>query len=413
MIEIIIVLLLLLTLGLFVYSQFLQQKTDGGHSTRLTELEKEKDHLIQEKARLEMQLETRIKELTQLQQQLEQEAAEKNEYQGKNKQMFIQMRDLENEQRTTKQRLEEASSKLIAHEEQKERVQRQLEDQLQKAANAQKAFEEERQRLINEEVQKRDSDKLRQHSLWNEFEQGIVSQMKTICDKNEIALRTYSNTDLPESFDGKIKPDFMIEFLNQYIIFDAKTKRADSKTKLLDTLKRAAVTTAKKIKESNNTQDFYHTHFLIVPDLDDSMTTTTLFEQSYTFHVITIAAFEPIVTTLKSVQGLHNIDELDPQERDHLATVLSQLEHFIRNQNAANILIAKKSHETLAGMSLLGNKWQAQIDLKSSQLAPLQLNKSQITNLGKIDNQAQEITNLIKPKAAIPDKAIDDAEQMF
>ena len=58
--------------------------------------------------------------------------------------------------------------------------------------------------------------------MWNEHEHVVVSQLTDLCAKPQLKFTTYDNTNLPDDFDGSIKPDFLIDFLGQYIIFDAK-----------------------------------------------------------------------------------------------------------------------------------------------------------------------------------------------
>ena len=413
MIEILTLFTLFAAIGFFVYGQFFQQKTNNQQDSRLDLLEKEKSDLIQSRAQLEAQLLTKTEEAGELRQKLEQESDIRKKREVQNKEVYLQLQKLEGEYKSTREKLEESQNKIITFEQRSERAQKEIDEKNKIADEARRFLEEERQRIQAEELQAREDAKARQHSLWNDFELSAVGQMKLICDRDTIALASYDNTNLPPSFDGKLKPDMIVGFLGQYIIFDAKSNKVDSKNSLMNYLKDQAKKTADKIKQSNNTEELYHTHYFVVPEIDDSVSKTTLVEGGFTFHVITLAAFEPIVATLKRVEDLHRVEELDPQERDHLATVLSQLEHFIRNQNAANILIAKKSHETLAGMHLLGSKWQDQVDLKSSQLAPLQLNKSQVINLGKMENQVAEVENLTRPKAIIDDESVEKAGKMF
>src|SRR3989344_6827621 len=78
--------------------------------------------------------------------------------------------------------------------------------------------DEERQKKILEE----------RYRMWNDHEQNVITQLIELCKKPEFAFAAFDNEHLPEEFDGSVKPDFLIAFINQYVVFDAKASRSEN-----------------------------------------------------------------------------------------------------------------------------------------------------------------------------------------
>lgn len=110
--------------------------------------------------------------------------------------------------------------------------------------------EEERNRAEREEERDR---------IWNEHENAVIATLSELCKQPHLHFTSYSNNNLPDEFDGKLKPDFLIDFLGQYVVFDAKASKAESlQTYINDAVK----TTAEKIKKNGR---IYPHVFLVVP----------------------------------------------------------------------------------------------------------------------------------------------------
>ena len=128
--------------------------------------------------------------------------------------------------------------------------------------------------------------------------------MKEVCIKPEYSFNFFENTNLPESFDWKFKPDFLIEFLWQYVIFDAKiSKSAPIQNYINDQVK----STAKKIKSSNNTNEIYPTIFFVIPQMDfEKMNKIAFYEDWFNFFVITPEFFEIVLMSFKKISIYEN-----------------------------------------------------------------------------------------------------------
>ena len=214
---------------------------------------------------------------------------------------------------------------------------------------------------------------------------------------SEISLTTYNNTHLPDGFDPKLKLDFMLKLLGQFVIFDPKSSQSQS---LQTYIRNQVQSTAKKIRHSSSFNDIYKTVFFVIPDIGlQELKETYYVEQGFSFFVISVEAFEPIVRTLKRLEDYDLADKYDPQERENIVNVLATYDQHIRQQNATNILTTIRGLKVMEEKSTMPEDVIQAIDLRRSKLRTEQISSAQLKKLiSNPELQVREILALIEPK---------------
>lgn len=203
----------------------------------------------------------------------------------------------------------------------------------------------------------------------------------------------------------KLKPDFMIRLLDQYVIFDPKSSQSQN---LQTYIKNQVQSTAKKIRQSDSFNELYKAVFFIIPNIGlNELSETYFVEQGISFFVISLEAFEPIVRILKRLEDYDLADKYDPRERENIVNVLAAYDHHIRQQNATNILT------TLRGLQVMAEKEtipEEIVDAVNDRRAKIRIEQLSASKLKKLmenpEKQAKEILALIGPSK--PEIEADD-----
>ncbi|MCK5156257.1 MAG: hypothetical protein KAQ69_07510 [Spirochaetales bacterium] len=271
-----------------------------------------------------------------------------------------------------------------------------LSRQMTELENSRKTLELERERIIADEKQRIAETEENRNRIWAMHEQVSIIRMRDICRKPEYMFSSFDNTSLPEEFDQTLKPDFMIEFLDQYVIFDAKLSKS---TNLQTYMQNQVKNTVKKIKTSPNVQDIYKTVFFVVPTIDVSLLkTVSYYEDGYNFFVIPIEAFEPVAAIFRKLKDYDLAEAYDPQERENIVNLIAAFDSHIRQQNAVNIL------NTLRGLKVMAEKQTLPPDLSASveeRRKTMRLDTYKPTDLRRLmsdpQTQIDEIVSLVTP----------------
>lgn len=324
--EYIILLLLLGILGFLLYEKKLAPKN-------------EKENEIEEKYREKLSdLEVKFKEAD----------AERYKWSGENKQMFVQLTSLKEKNQSLDDKLQELNKKATKYESESEAKEKEFARKITDLEEARKALEDEKSRIRREDEARLKAEELERDRIWNEHENACLLAMKDVCQKPELSFSFYENTTLPDSFDGTLKPDFLVEFLGQYIIFDAKMSRSAN---LQNYLSEQVKKTVKKIKGSKNEDEIYNTVFFIIPTIEfDDLDKTHYYEEGYSFFIIPIESFEAILSSFKRVTHYELAESFDPQERENIVNLIASYDHHISRQNAINLLT------TVEGLKIMHQK---------------------------------------------------------
>lgn len=349
------------------------------------------------------------REIARLEQDLEQAKRERSELSGKGKEMFNQFKNMESEYKAVmKERdsLQKSVTRFEASQEQKEQERR---DEMNKIQNAERALEKERLRVIQQEEESRARAEQERDRLWNDHENDVITTLVDLCKQPHLQFSSFSNNNLPDDFDGSLKPDFLIDFLGQYVVFDAKASKAESLQTYIDGQVKK---TAEKMKK--NTKIYPHI-FLVVPTQAISeLRKLTFSKDHFTFYVVSREALSPILASLKRISTYELAETLDPQKRENIINMLADLATHISYRNAHELILTKMGTETLERVArtdpeLATEVEQKRLEKRFSAPAPSDIKRIALS----LAEQNAEITSLASPKAAVNKKMLDTAESVM
>ncbi len=296
--------------------------------------------LERENAKLHAAVEQAQKEAGALKSQLEAERAEKQEQQGKSKQLFAEHAKLSAKIDALQTERDELKKKESKHEAAAERHEKELAERLGKLEAAKLSLDQERQRVIREDEEKLALAEAERDRVWAEHEKSVIAAMQTLCKQPAYAFTCYTNTELPDGFDGSLKPDVMIEFLDQYVIFDAKKSKSESLSTYINNTVKATVT---KVKKNPKIASMI---FLVVPsEAISELKAHHAVHDGYTFYVISPEALAPILASLKRITAYEFAEQMDPQQRENIVQLIAELDFHVNFRNAVDLVVSKMGAE--------------------------------------------------------------------
>ena len=401
-----LIIVFLLGIILWFFRRFSQENSPNDN--HIDKLHEENKSLISENSGLKTKHEQNISELSQRKTELDQVHKERNELNG-NKSSLVRERDkleieLKNIRRENEQ-YKEAISKFRAEKKQQEDL---FHQRLEEVNKNREKFEEEKIRIQREDevAQKKILDE--KNRKWNDHENEALYALKDICKKPELNFSFFDNNNLPTEFDGKLKPDFMISFLDQYIIFDAKKslKPEGIKNYIADQVKKSA----EKFEKNGriNSQVF----FIVPQEALESLNKISFFERGFRFFIISKEAIEPILFNFKRITEYENIEQIDPQERENIVDLFANYDRHISFQNAANIVLARESIELMNSKNKLGGNIQDEISIKKQSIREKKLLPTELKKISsKLENQQEEIEKLTSSNPQISQKDLNNAQE--
>lgn len=238
--------------------------------------------------------------------------------------------------------------------------------------NARKSLEDEKKRIRKEDEDKKHELEALRDRIWAEHEDKVISNLRDICSKKEFNFQVFSNKDLPNEFDWSFKPDFMILHLGEYIIFDAKM----SKSSQIDTYLASQIKeTVRKIKTSK--ANIHKTIFFVIPSWE-CVRKTHYFEEGFNFYIITPECFEPILATFKKIQEYDLAEELIPQERENIISLIAILSSHISQRNAIDQINSQEWQKVLFTQQSLSSDLIEAINIKKNQLRIKRISENDI-----------------------------------
>ena len=383
--EIALLILLAVGVGTSVFLQLRKGTSVSGAS----------DDALKEIASLEKDLETAREKLL------------KNE--GAGKQMFIELQQVKAKAEAgekEKMLLQKMVTKFETVREQQEKEHR---DMVNKLENAERALEKERQRVIEHEADRRKTAEEERDRIWNDHEVDVIATLTELCKQPHLQFSTFSNNNLPDDFDGSLKPDFLIDFLGQYVVFDAKVSKAQSLQVYIDDQVKK---TADKMKKNDK---IYPHVFLVVPtEAIGELKKLTFAKDQYTFYVVSREALSPILASLKRISGYELAETLDPQKRENIVNMLADLATHISYRNAHELILTKMGAETLERVSRTDPELALEVEQKRMEKKFAAPSPSDIKRIaGSLTEQNAEIASLASPKASVNKKMISAAESVM
>ncbi len=345
------------------------------------------------------------KDLARVERELEAEKKEKHELSGKNKQLFAEREQLKAELNATAKERDNLRTTVTKFEAKREQQEKDADDRIRDLKASQESLDKERERVIHEDEERTKEMEEERDRVWNDHENAVVAQLSDLCKQPQFQFKTYSNTRLPDDFDGSLKPDFLLEFLDQYVIFDAKASKAQSLQTYID---EAVKKTAEKIRK--NAKIYPHV-FLVVPtEAIAELKKLVYAKDEYYFYIVSREALAPILASLKRISTYELAESLDPQKRENIINMLSELATHISYRNAYELLLTKHGADTLERVARIDADIALEVEQKNAEkkfVAPAPSDVKRIASA--LTEQNAEISSLASPKAAVKKKHLDAA----
>lgn len=346
---------------------------------------------MEEYERMKADLDRKTSEMAKLQQ-------EKDEQAVKGKVLYDNYKNTESDLKVVRQERDALLKQVQAFEASQERKEAEFTERISKLETAKEKLEQEQKRVIKEEEEDRAAAEAERDRLWNDHENSVISILTDLCKQPQFAFTAYTNNSVPEGFDGSLKPDFMIEFLGQYVIFDAKVSKAKSmQTYVNDQVKK----TVEKVK---NNESIYKWIFLVIP-------ATALGElkqhhypvDGYHVFVVSPEAIPAILATFKHITRYEFAEQMDPQQRENIVQHIAELDFHINLRNAADIMMSKMGADLISKTQKVDPALAEEVALKKAPMnAKASLSAADIKKLvANLTAQNMEMQELTSPKAAI------------
>lgn len=385
--------------------------TSGYVAWKLSMKEQKSDDsraLIEENARMKAELEQKMTELGSQKTKLSSALSEKDELSGKGKQMYDSYKNLEADMKALRKERDTLLDETQGYKANEKRREKEFNERLEKLEAAKMSLEQERQRVVREDEERRQMELEARDRLWADHENGVIATLTDLCKLPQFAFTSYTNTNLPEGFDGSLKPDFMIDFLDQYVIFDAKVSKSKSlQTYVNDQVKK----TVEKVK---NNDRIYKWIFLVVPASALSELKTHHYPvEGYHLFVISPEAIPAVLASLKNITRYEFAEQMDPQQRENIIQTIAELDFHINLRNAADIVLSKMGTDILAKTQKIDPQIAEEVALKKQPMnMKAGLAASEIKKIvSKLTQQNEEIQRLVSPSAPVAKKHLQEVSE--
>jgi len=362
----------------------------------------ELNNYVRENARLTSELAMMQKQFGELTKELQNEKSERDQLSGKGKQLFVEITTLKEKHDSLSKEKERVLQELTHFQAEEKRKAESFDKKIAQLDEAKNALEDEKKRIRKEDEEEAENEKANRDRMWAEHEEKVKSHLGELCKLPQYNFQSYDNKNLPEGFGGKFKPDFMIEFLGQYVIFDAKVSKSENLQSYVSTNVKS---TADKI---NNDAKIYPMVFFVVPTDAIALLTKTHFqEQGYEFFIISPEAIPVLLAAFKRISAYELAEQLDPRERENIVTLIAEFDHHINMRNALDIIASQTGIAVLSKAHTLQKDLKQEIQMKKGKMRISVPSSTELKTLMiDTDKQQENIASLVSPQAPIPEKFI-------
>lgn len=241
----------------------------------------------------------------------------------------------------------------------------QTDNRINELNNAVKALRDEQERVLEEERERRRREEENRSRLWNDHERDVQAKLREICKNPAFAFPFYSNANLPDEF-VKFKPDALVGFLDQYILFDAK-KTGDKNPG--NYIRNQVEATAEKILASGSEKCIFRIAVIVVPSSNLAELKTQLyFHSGFTFLIVSPESLEPLAAAFKEIEKYAAAGQYDPSDREQIVGLIARFDTHIRKQNALNLLAAEQGLSVLEEKKRLPKELADEIEVRRAQI---------------------------------------------
>lgn len=323
--------------------------------------------------------------------------SERDEQAGKSKQLFAELTNAKADTKAISAERDLLQKRVNQFEEEKLRREKEQEVSIHRLATAEKNFEAEKARVIHEEESRRQQEVAERDRMWNEHENKVVSELTDLCNQPQTSFTSFDNQNLPEGFHGSLKPDFMIEFLEQYVIFDVKVSEAKNlQTYINDQVKK----TAQKVKGNDK---IYSSVFLVVPTIAiKDLRKKSFYEEGFNFFVVSPESIAPLLALFKKIESYEFAEAMDPKERESIVDLIAAFHFHISTRNAHELGMMLHGLETLSKAEQAHPDLVTEALVKKAKMRNINVNTAETKQLvSNPEEVAKQLLELVNPKAKI------------
>jgi len=354
---------------------------------------------------MKAELTATTKKLGEMTQELQSEKSERDQLSGKGKQLFVEITTLKEKHDSLTKEKERVTQELVHFQAEEKRKTEAFDKKISQLDEAKNALEDEKKRIRKEDEEEAEQEKANRDRMWSEHEEKVKSHLFELSKLPQYNFQSYDNKNLPEGFGGKFKPDFMIDFLGQYVIFDAKVSKSESlQTYVSNNVK----TTAEKI---HSDPKIYPMVFFVVPTESIGTLSKTHFqEQGYEFFIISPEAIPMLLSAFKKISAYELAEQMDPRDRENIVTLIAEFDHHINMRNALDIIASQTGIAVLSKVQSLKKDLKEEIRMKKGKMRIQPPSPTELKTLMlDTDTQQDEINALTSPQASIPEQFLDSA----
>lgn len=356
--------------------------------------------------KLKSDLERMTEKVGEVTSELEEAKKERDELSGKGKTMFAQQTKLEGKIDNLQKENDALTKKVARFELDEENNKKRVEDLAKRLETSEKSFQDEKKRIQDEERVLREQREAERDRIWNDHEQNVIAHLRELCKKPEYYFSNYDNESLPLEFSGRFKPDFLLDFLDQYVIFDAKASKAEG---LSTYIRKTIKDTVDKIKDKPKIAKFV---YLVVPtEAIQELKTHFYIQDGYTFYVVSPEALAPILASLKRITAYELAEQLDPKDREGIVNIIAKFDTFVSFRNALDILLAEKGAQVVGEISQLSPDLTQDIADRKEKYGVPSFKQSDVKRLMDGEARSGEIEKLVNPRAKVLQKSIESVKE--
>jgi len=186
------------------------------------------------------------------------------------------------------------------------------------------SLENEKSRLSDDRLKEEQERLEALKETWSNHEKEVENHIRLLCKNNVISY--VEQNDFP--YAGK-KPDNIIEILEQYIIFDAKSPANEDLNNFPKYIKIQTENLKKYAKHDNVKNDL----FLVIPSNTLSVIKDFTYNiGDYNVYIISKDSLEPIILSLKKIEEYEFADKLSPEERDDICRIIGKFAHTTKRK---------------------------------------------------------------------------------
>lgn len=404
------ILLLILIVGIGILI-FLQTNKLKESENKIEAKENERSRLSEENIILKNEAVEKEQKITDLQNKLNTVTSERDTLTGNLTSKNQELISLKLKQEVISSENVNLKEEIAVFKSEKENYNKQINEKITQLNNSQITLEQERARVIKNDEEKKKQELEKLDCVWKEHEDKVIAKLTELCQRQEISFMFHDNKNLPSDWDGILQPDFMIQFLGQYLIFDAKLSKNPEGLQS-NIANKQVESTYKKI---NSNAKVYSTIYLVVPaEAISFISQFHYFVHGYNFFVITTESLEPLLLNLKQITKYDLTDKFDPQDRESIINTISELDYHINLRNAADLTLTQWGVDTLERAKNFNPDIFKEVASKKEKMDIKAINKSHLKRfMVNTKSQQDEIDKLTTPVAPVSNNDIKEASSLL